>query len=59
MGDVKGEEEAVDPGGYLCPLQLIPNELFLNIYKVGSREEMFFLMDITQSRIWGSIGIRP
>ena len=45
MGDVKGEEEAVDPGGYLCPLQLIPNKLFLNIYKVGkvgSREEMFF-----------------
>ena len=42
MGDVKGEEEAVDPGGYLCPLQLIPNKLFLNIYKVGSQEEMFF-----------------
>jgi len=33
MGDIKSEEEAVDPGGDLCPLEFFPNELFLNVYK--------------------------
>ena len=41
MGDIKGEEEAVDPGGDLCPLEFFPNELFLIVYKVAGKKCMY------------------
>ena len=41
MGDIKSEEEAVDPGGDLCPLEFFPNELFLNVYKVAGKKYMY------------------